>query len=305
MEEEAEVHKREGGVVRRFNIHLFILLIFLIPPLTGCVHTHSFPSQTSGTSFPDHLEVHFIDVGQGEAILIRSPSNEAILIDAGPLSSGYVVMHYLTKLNIKKIDTMIVTHMHQDHAGGLFHFLPQLQVGTIFDNGADLSGNDIYEAYLTMVRNLEIPRKTLKFGSRLQFTDLILDVVSPTGKLSGNMNEDSIVMRLRYGDTHFLLAADLTKKGEEKLMEKGIDLESHVLKIGHHGACDATSVAFLDAVRPDIAVVTVSKENRFGYPCKETLQLLKKKNIRMFRTDTFGTVVMKSDGNRIWVCDNP
>ncbi len=179
-----------------------------------------------------------MDVGQGEAILLRSPSNEAILIDSGPLSSGYLVMHYLTKLNIKKIDTMIVTHMHQDHAGGLFHFLSQLQVGTIFDNGADLSGNDIYEAYLTMVRNLEIPRKTLKFGSRLQFTDLILDVVSPTGKLSGNMNEDSIVMRLRYGDTHFLLAADLTKKGEEKLMEKGIDLESHVLKIGHHGACD-------------------------------------------------------------------
>jgi len=290
--------------VRRINLYLITLLILLLPILTGCFHTRSFPSQAPDASYPDPLEIHFIDVGQGDAILVRSPSNESVLIDAGPLSSGYRVMNYLTKLNIKKIDYMIVTHMHQDHAGGLFHFLPQLQVRRIYDNGADLSGNDIYEEYLMIVRNLGISRKTLKFGSRLQLAGLVLDVVSPIGKLSGNMNEDSIVIRLRYGDTNFLVAADLTKKGEKKLMEKEIDLESQVLKIGHHGACDATSVAFLDAVRPDIAVVTVSKENRFGYPCKETLQLLKKKNIRMIRTDLSGTVVIKSDGNRIWVCDN-
>ena len=289
--------------MRRFNIYLVILLILLLPPLTGCVQTRPFPSRAPGATYPDPLEIHFIDVGQGEAILIRSPSNEAVLIDAGPLSSGYKVMRYLTKLNINTIDYMIVTHLHQDHAGGLFHFLPQLQVGTIFDNGADLSGNDIYEEYLMIVRNLEIPRKTLKYGTRLQFADLILDVVSPIGKLSGNMNEDSIVMQLRYGDVNFLLAADLTKKGEKKLINKGVDLQSQILKIGHHGACDATSVAFLDAVRPDIAVVTVSKENRFGYPCKETLQLLKKKNIRMIRTDLSGTIVIKSDGKRIWVQD--
>ena len=296
MEKRTQILNHEGGVVRRFNIYLVILLILLLPQFFGCIHT-------SGVSYPNPLEVHFIDVGQGEAILIRSPSKEAILIDAGPLSSGYVVMHYLRKLNIKKIDYMIVTHMHQDHAGGLFHFLPQLQVGTIFDNGADLSGNDIYEEYLMIVRNLEIPRKTLKYGNRLQLADLILDVISPIGKISGDMNEDSIVAQLRYGDVNFLLAADLTKKGEKKLMEEGIDLESHVLKIGHHGACDATSAEFLDAVRPDIAVVTVSKENRFGYPCKETLELLKKKNIRMIRTDLSGTIVIKSDGKRIWVQD--
>ncbi len=298
MEKRTQILNHEGGVVRRFNIYLVILLILLLPQFFGCIHT-------SGVSYPNPLEVHFIDVGQGEAILIRSPFNEAILIDAGPLSSGYLVMHYLTKLNIKKIDYMIVTHMHQDHAGGLFHFLPQLQVGTIFDNNADLSGNDIYEEYLMIVRNLEIPRKTLKYGSRLELTNLILDVVSPIGKLSGNMNEDSIVMQLRYGDVNFLLAADLTKKGEKKLINKGVGLQSQVLKIGHHGACDATSVEFLDAVRPDIAVITVSEENRFGYPCKETLKLLKEKNIRMIRTDLFGTVVMKSDGRRIWVQDNP
>ena len=289
--------------MRRFNIYLVILLILLLPPLTGCVQTRPFPSRAPGATYPDPLEIHFIDVGQGEAILIRSPSNEAVLIDAGPLSSGYKVMRYLTKLNINTIDYMIVTHLHQDHAGGLFHFLPQLQVGTIFDNGADLSGNDIYEEYLMIVRNLEIPRKTLKYGNRLQLADLILDVISPIGKISGDMNEDSIVAQLRYGDVNFLLAADLTKKGEKKLMEEGIDLESHVLKIGHHGACDATSAEFLDAVRPDIAVVTVSKENRFGYPCKETLELLKKKNIRMIRTDLSGTIVIKSDGKRIWVQD--
>ena len=156
-----------------------------------------------------------------------------------------------------------------------------------------------------IVQDLGITRKTMKFGDRLQLNDLILDVVSPIGKLSGNMNEDSIVTQLRYGDVNFLLAADLTKKGEKKLIKKGVDLKSQVLKIGHHGACDATSVEFLDAVRPDIAVVTVSEENRFGYPCKETLKLLKEKNIRMIRTDLFGTVVMKSDGRRIWVCDNP
>ena len=299
------VDKREGGVVRRFNIYLIVLLILLLLPLTGCVHTRSALSRVQGASDVRHLEVHFIDVGQGEAILIRSPSNETILIDAGPLSSGYKVTHYLEKLNIKKIDRMIVTHMHQDHAGGLFHFLPQLQVETLYDNGADLSGNDIYEEYLIIVRSLGIQRKTLKFGDRLQLNDLTLDVVSPIDKLSGDLNADSIVIRLRYGDINFLLAADLTKNGEKKIMDKGVHLKSHVLKVGHHGACDATSETFLDAVRPDIAVLTVSKENRFGYPCKEVLQLLKKKNIRMIRTDLFGTVVIRSDGNQIWICDNP
>ncbi len=303
MEERTQVLNHEGEAVRRVNTDLIVLLILLLPPLTGCVHTRSFPSRSPGASYLDPLEIHFIDVGQGEAILIRSPSNEAILIDAGPLSSGYLVMNYLTKLNIKKIDYMIVTHMHQDHAGGLFHFLPQLQVGTIFDNNADLSGNDIYEEYLMIVRNLEIPRKTLKFGDRLQLNGLVLDVVSPIDELSGDLNADSIVTRLRYGDINILLAADLTKRGEKKLMGKGVDLQSQVLKIGHHGACDATSVEFLNAVRPDIAVMTVSEENRFGYPCKETLKLLKEKNIRMIRTDLFGTVVMKSDGRRIWVQD--
>jgi len=193
--------------------------------------------------------------------------------------------------------------MHQDHAGGLFHFLPQLQVRTVFDNGADLSGNDIFEEYLMVLRNLEIPRKTLKYGSRLQLADLILDVVSPIGKLSGNMNEDSIVAQLRYGDVNFLLAADLTKKGEKKLINKGVDLQSQILKIGHHGACDATSVEFLDAVRPDIAVMTVSEENRFGYPCQETIRNLKNRNIRILRTDSIGTVVIKSDGLEFWLME--
>ena len=123
VEKRTQVLNHEGGVVRRFNIYPVVLFILLLPPLIGCVHTRSIPSRSPGASYPDPLEIHFIDVGQGETILIRSPFNEAILIDAGPLSSGYLVMHYLTKLNIKKIDTMIVTHMHQDHAGGLFHFL--------------------------------------------------------------------------------------------------------------------------------------------------------------------------------------
>ena len=103
------------------------------------------------------------------------------------------------------------------------------------------------------------------------------------------------------GDINILFASDLTKKGEEKLIKKRVDLRSRLLKVGHHGACDATSEMFLDAVRPDVAVVTVSNENRFGYPCKETMELLAKKDIQTIRTDSVGTVVFKSDGKRIWL----
>ncbi|MBW2154615.1 MAG: MBL fold metallo-hydrolase [Deltaproteobacteria bacterium] len=265
---------------------IFFILIFIVATWGSCAGL---------------LEIHFIDVGQADSIVIRSPSGETILVDAASMSSAYRVKNYLQKLGISTIEGVIITHMHPDHVGGVFCILPEFRVKTIYDNGMILAGNVFWEEYHSILRNLGIKREILLGGSHLTYGVLKIQVLSPFKPLAGDLNTDSIVTRVCYGNTAFLLAADLTKAGENRLLSTKENIQSQVLKVGHHGACDATSDRFLERVKPTIAVITVGEKNRWGHPCPETLKKLKTKGIQIFRTDTSGTVIIRSDGKRITV----
>lgn len=273
---------------KRFVLRALVLFVFvLVCPL-------------SAEGLPP-IEIHFVDVGQGDAILIKGPEGANILIDTGNLSAGYRVRKYLREQKISRLRALVITHMHPDHVGGLFCLLPGLEVDKVYDNGITLKGYDFWEEYRSLVRGLDLHRDVLTEGSSLDFGQLFITVLSPWIPLAGDMNADSIVLKLRYGNVRFLMTGDLNFKGEKRLLKKGIDLRCDVLKVGHHGACDSTSEAFLNKVEPEIAVISVGKDNRYGYPCEETIKRIEKCGSMVYRTDRDKTIVIKTDGKKIEV----
>lgn len=214
-------------------------------------------------------------MGQGDAILIKCPSKQNVLIDTGNLSEAYKLKSFLAKTRVTKINALVITHMHLDHVGGLFCLLPELNLRKIYDNGAILSGNDFWEEYINLVRELSVKREILREGDKLCVGNLVLQILAPSEPLGTDLNADSVVMKIQYDKIAFLMTGDLNIKGEERLIDKGINLQSQVLKVGHHGVADATSEILLERVNPEIAVISVGKANRYEYPCAETISRLK------------------------------
>ena len=242
------------------------------------------------------LRIHFIDVGEGDSILIETPSGEAVLVDAGNLISGYKVVEYLKKSDIQNLDYLIFTHPHPDHIGGAFFILPMIDVKRIYDNGQDLidlaKSIDMFRWYVQLVRN-DSNYKTLKAEDSLLLGEVILDVLWPSHPSSFlDFNVNSLVMMLRYGGFRCLLVGDLTTIGEESLLEQGISLRADVLKVGHHGANDATCQEFLRSVSPKIAVISINESNIRGYPSKSVIDRIEKAGVRLYRTDRDGDILL-------------
>jgi competence protein ComEC len=284
------VRAREGGVemFRRlaFKSFLVVFIIFF------CVfEVYGLPV----------LEVHFVDVGQGDAILIKAPNNKNLLIDTGNLSTAYRLKNYLKEQRVSNLKGLFITHLHPDHVGGLFCLLPEVFVENIYDNGTVLPGNDFYEEYINIIKTLRVKRQIVKEGDTMFLGNLVLQVLSPSEPLTMDLHFDCVVVKITYGNSTFLMTGDFNRKGEERLLSKGADLQSQVLKVGHHGAGDATSEAFLNKVNPEIAVLFVGKDNRYGYPSAETVERIKRKRIKLYRTDHDGTIVIRTDGENIRV----
>ena len=245
------------------------------------------------------LVVHFIDVGEGDCILIQMPNNKNILVDTGNLSAGYKVEKYLKSKNISQLNCIIITHMHPDHVGGIFYILPQIRTNIIYYNGYTPQENEFFFELIDLTKDLNIPMKILNAGNKLFFGEVTLDVLSPIEPLSGDMNGDSIVVKIIFGKVSFLLTGDLNINGEKRLIEAGCNLKSDVLKVGHHGAEDSNSEEFMDKVRPKIAVLSVGKNNRYGFPSNVVIERFKIKEISLYRTDIDGTIIIQTDGDII------
>jgi competence protein ComEC len=242
------------------------------------------------------VRIDFIDVGDsGDAILIKTLDNNA-LIDSGGLLYGYGLMEYLGKHNAVKLDYFIITHPHLDHMAGAFFIIPRIAINQIYDNGQELSdGDDIYRWYRKLVRTRG-NYLSLKAGDRLKMGDVFLEVLWPDKpNITNSANANSLVIMLEYKDFRCLLAADLNNIGERQLLLKGLNLKSQILKLGHHGYFDATSKEFLEAVSPRCAIITVDANNIRGAPSEATLNLLKEKGIKLYRTDKNGHVVVLVD----------
>jgi competence protein ComEC len=249
------------------------------------------------TAHPSSLSTHFMDIGDGDSTMVMLPSGKNILIDTGSPLSGIRVAQYLKSLEIKRIDHLILTHPHYDHIGGIFGVASAFRVVRFYDNGFSNFKDDIYKDYVSVIRQDISRYRILQAGESFNIDNLIIDILNPLLPPTGNLNADSIVMKLTYGRVKILLAGDMTRVTERRLLKLGLDLKSHVLKIAHHGEGDATSTEFLKAVDPEVAIISVSLQDMYARPHPDLLKRLQKAGIKVYRTDRDGTVILETDGN--------
>ncbi len=249
------------------------------------------------------LEVYFLDIGQGDAILIKTPYGQNILVDGGP--DNAVIQRLSENLAWwdKKIDLMILTHPHSDHVGGLAGVISRYNVEKILYTGVIHNSPD-YTAWLEIIRDCGIPLiiidrpQIVKLGEDCRL-DILYPMESILGKEVSNLNNSSIIIKLIYKETKFLLAGDIELETEQELLNSKVDLSAQVFKVNHHGSDTSNSQEFLQAVNPDIAVIQVGAENDFGHPSRRVIKRLERMGVKIFRNDLDGTVKVISDGENI------
>jgi competence protein ComEC len=242
------------------------------------------------------LRVYFLDVGQGDSsvVLFR---DKVILIDAGEIDQGDRVVGDLRKLGVSRIDLLVATHPHSDHIGGMQKVLAAFPVGKVLDAGMP-TASPLYEHFLETVDKENIPYLTAEQGQTIDL-DSSLDILvlsPPKERLDADLNANSIVLKISYGTISFLFTGDTGDAAETALLKSGYPPGAQVLKTAHHGSSDATSKAFLARVGPEVAVISVGKDNPYGHPHKETLDALEESVPALYRTDRDGTILVRSDG---------
>lgn len=248
------------------------------------------------------MEIHFIDVGQGDAILIHI-NNKNILIDSGPKESSSSLINHLDKYNIHTINYLIATHPHEDHIGNMSYVIKKYNILSFYSPKCESKGKT-YENMIDALKNKSLKINVLKSNNTPIVIDknLSLTVLSPQGNNCSdikNLNNCSAVILLRYKNTSFLLTGDAEKEIEQSILNKNTNIKADVLKLGHHGSDSSSTENFLKAVSPSLAIISVGKDNSYGHPHKKTLDLLSKLKIKYLRTDINGTIKIISDGDNI------
>jgi beta-lactamase superfamily II metal-dependent hydrolase len=283
------------------------------------------------------LQVHVLDVGpiEGDSILIISPAGKSVLIDAGDAGKGKVVLDALKRYKVERLDYFIATHPHTDHIGAADEVLNGIKVANVIDNGVDLStpapvtkpgkgkkvappppppkksktktANGFFDEYRDALKQNGAQYEKAEPGKKYDLGGgAILTVLAPAEpfftkdqmKAGGNeINANSIVLRLDYGDFSMLFMGDAESQTEERLLSKSdLDLKVKVIKIGHHGSKYATSENFVKRVQPEAAIISDGGWNRYGHPAQSVLDRLKAANAKVWRTDLQGEVTITTKG---------
>lgn len=260
-----------------------------------------------------NLEVHMLDVGQGDSFVLLQ-NDKVMLIDAGTMYNLDVTNKALKELGVKKIDYLILTHYHQDHAAGLFSVLLDFKIDQVFVTDmssynpfkldipyylissmlkvADIfSENDVIQ----LVRDEDGVFKTI------QFANSYVEFLAPIDDEYEIINNYSLVAKVTYGDVKILFTGDIEKEVEEQLLQSGEDLSANVYKAAHHGSMTSNSEKFIDAVNPEVVLISSDNGNHnlYGHPVKSFMEYLQEKKIRVYRTDESGTVKLTIDGEKI------
>ncbi len=250
------------------------------------------------------LEIHVIDVGQGESIFVRT-QEKTVLIDAGENNKGEVVERYLKSQGVTSLDLVIGTHPHSDHIGGMDYVVDHFPVKRIIMpplKESQVPTTKTYTDLLQSIANAGLEITLSHPGDEYSLGGgAVLKILGPVGEFS-DLNNLSVVSKITFGEHAFLFNGDSSKEAEAALLtQKGLDPSADVLFVGHHGSYTSTSQPYLDAVDPSYASISVGADNDYGHPHQETIQKLEKLGIPYYRTDLCGNIVFISDGSSISV----
>ncbi len=243
----------------------------------------------------NRLHIYFFDVGQGDSILVKTPDDHKILIDGGP--DNKVLAYLGEKLPFwdRKIDLVVLTHPHADHISGLVEVLKNYKVGEVIATGVIHTSAE-YLKFLDLIKESNVKFTPALIGQKYKFGKIRLEVLYPFEVLAGqrveDLNNSSVVTRLKYRDFSVLFCGDISQNLEDDLISN-FNFQVNILKVPHHGSKTSLSDKFLEVVSPEVAVISVGK-NKFGHPAGEVLNKLK--NTRILRTDVDGTIEIASDG---------
>lgn len=279
---------------RLFSFLSTLLLITIL--FLGC----NSPTTKSTPVINNSFKVHYIDVDQGDAILIQV-NNKNLLIDSSTSSAKDKFLNYLDKLKIKKLDYIIATHPHEDHIGNMYKVIEKYDIGELYApkvTSSTATFKKMMNSLNSKNKKVNVIKKgtnTINLGDNVKF-----EIFSPIKTNYGdNLNNYSPIIKITYKSTSFLFTGDAEVNVENEVLDSNVDLKSDVLKVGHHGSSSSTSDDFLNAVNPKFAIISCGKDNKYGHPHKETLSKLNANNITVYRTDNNGTIILKSDGNDI------
>ncbi|MBI3788488.1 MAG: MBL fold metallo-hydrolase [Ignavibacteriales bacterium] len=248
-----------------------------------------------------------LDVGQGDALLLELPNGKNILIDAGAKSDTYdagekIVVPFLKRKGITALDAVFITHAHSDHLGGVISLLQHISVNRIIEAQAS-NGGEQYKQIKDAAQELHVPVQEITAGMALNFDPNVrLYALHPRlpADSTTHLNNASIVLKVVYGGTSFLLAGDAESESERKMIERYAPLlSSNVLKVAHHGSITSSSERFIEKVKPVFAAISVGRYNKFRHPSHVVIENLKAHHVTVQRTDHAGAIIMRSDGKTV------
>lgn len=298
--------------IYKYLLLLGVLVVALLS-LVGCgkelsqVNANSTKTEVSQSSQAPTgtLKIHVLDIGQGDAILIQI-GDKFSMIDTGDTDHRPQVVALLKKYGVKELENVILTHPHADHIGGFYAIAKSIPIKHVYDNGIEID-NGTYRTYLKMIETKNIHHETLHKGDRLDLGNgAYFEVYAPwkgevltDKKGEVHQNNNSIVGKLTFGKFSMLMTGDAEKEEEARLIkEQNTKMSSKILKVGHHGSNGSSQTDFIRSIRPEVAVISAGLHNSYGHPGEKAMARLLEEHVDIYRTDTMGTITIRTDGTK-------
>lgn len=251
---------------------------------------------STGASQP--FEMHFIDVGQALSVLVEC-DGQFMLYDGGNVDDGSLVVSYLQKQGVEQLQYVFCSHAHEDHVGGLAAVMAKFPAGHAYSPVTE-SSTKCFNDFVKYTRQQGLQLEVPSVGTVWPLGSATVTMLGPVTQYS-ETNNTSLVLRIDYGNTSFLLTGDMENTAETDLVNSGANLKADVLQVGHHGSSTSTGYLFLNAVLPEMGVISCGAGNKYGHPHEETLSILRDAKVDVYRTDLQGTITIGSDGQNFTV----
>ncbi len=254
--------------------------------------------ETTQPSAEENFQMHFIDVGQALSVLVEC-DGQFMLYDGGNVDDGSLVVSYLQNQGVEELQYVFCSHAHEDHVGGLAAALAYFPANHVYSPVTEAS-TKCFQNFIKYTQQQGLQVEVPAVGTVWQLGSATVQLLGPI-KQYNDTNDTSLVLRIDYGSTSFLLTGDMESDAERDLVESGANLKVDVLQVGHHGSSTSSSYIFMNAVLPEMGIISCGANNKYGHPHEETLSILRDAGVDTYRTDLLGTITIGSDGSNYTV----